>query len=114
VVIVGIVDPSKFDRGAPGSALRSFPNPTRVLLMAFIGLEVLIFMMLAGTVCSITNAQRQCRSQRRKQPEALKALPDFPRWPGTQPVLRVRSTNVHEQDLTPLEYVITRFRADRI
>lgn len=34
--------------------------------------------------------------------------------PRTQPVLRVKSTNVHEQDLTPLEYVITRFRADRI
>lgn len=34
--------------------------------------------------------------------------------PRTQPVLRVKSTNVHERDLTPLEYVITRFRADRI
>jgi GntR family phosphonate transport system transcriptional regulator len=34
--------------------------------------------------------------------------------PRTQAVLRVKSTNVHEQDLTPLEYVITRFRADRI
>jgi GntR family phosphonate transport system transcriptional regulator len=31
-----------------------------------------------------------------------------------RPVLRVKSLNVDERDATPVEYVITRFRADRI
>lgn len=32
----------------------------------------------------------------------------------TRPVLRVKSLNVLKQDGTPIEYAITRFRADRI
>ncbi|MDD2702254.1 MAG: UTRA domain-containing protein, partial [Sideroxydans sp.] len=31
-----------------------------------------------------------------------------------RPVLRVKSLNVLERDATPVEYAITRFRADRI
>ena len=34
--------------------------------------------------------------------------------PQNQPVLRVKSVNVNEMDGTPLEYALTRFRADRI
>lgn len=34
--------------------------------------------------------------------------------PQNQPVLRVKSVNVSEWDETPLEYALTRFRADRI
>ncbi|MCK9986214.1 MAG: GntR family transcriptional regulator, phosphonate transport system regulatory protein [Azoarcus sp.] len=34
--------------------------------------------------------------------------------PQNQPVLRVKSVNVGERDGTPLEYALTRFRADRI
>ena len=34
--------------------------------------------------------------------------------PQNQPVLRVKSVNVSERDGTPLEYALTRFRADRI
>jgi GntR family phosphonate transport system transcriptional regulator len=34
--------------------------------------------------------------------------------PKNQPVLRVKSVNVCERDGTPLEYALTRFRADRI
>jgi len=34
--------------------------------------------------------------------------------PQNQPVLRVKSVNVDERDGTPLEYALTRFRADRI
>jgi len=34
--------------------------------------------------------------------------------PQNQPVLRVKSVNVNERDGTPLEYALTRFRADRI
>lgn len=34
--------------------------------------------------------------------------------PHHQPVLRVKSVNVCERDGTPLEYALTRFRADRI
>ena len=34
--------------------------------------------------------------------------------PQNQPVLRVKSVNVSERDGSPLEYALTRFRADRI
>lgn len=34
--------------------------------------------------------------------------------PQNQPVLRVKSVNVSERDGTPIEYALTRFRADRI
>jgi GntR family transcriptional regulator, phosphonate transport system regulatory protein len=34
--------------------------------------------------------------------------------PQNQPVLRVKSVNVDERDEQPVEYVITRFRADRV
>ncbi len=34
--------------------------------------------------------------------------------PQNQPVLRVKSVNVDDRDGTPVEYAITRFRADRI
>lgn len=34
--------------------------------------------------------------------------------PKTKPILRVKSINVNERDGTPLEYALTRFRADRI
>jgi len=34
--------------------------------------------------------------------------------PQNRPVLRVKSVNVDERDGTPIEYAITRFRADRI
>lgn len=34
--------------------------------------------------------------------------------PQNRPVLRVKSVNVNERDATPVEYAITRFRADRI
>ena len=34
--------------------------------------------------------------------------------PQNRPVLRVKSVNVDERDGTPVEYAITRFRADRI
>lgn len=34
--------------------------------------------------------------------------------PQNRPVLRVKSVNVNEADGTPLEYALTRFRADRI
>lgn len=34
--------------------------------------------------------------------------------PQNRPILRVKSVNVDERDGTPLEYAITRFRADRI
>lgn len=34
--------------------------------------------------------------------------------PQNRPVLRVKSVNVDDRDGTPVEYAITRFRADRI
>ncbi|MBE0507203.1 MAG: phosphonate metabolism transcriptional regulator PhnF [Marinospirillum sp.] len=34
--------------------------------------------------------------------------------PQKQPVLRVKSVNINERDRSPVEYVVTRFRADRI
>lgn len=34
--------------------------------------------------------------------------------PQKQPVLRVKSVNINERDGSPVEYVVTRFRADRI
>lgn len=34
--------------------------------------------------------------------------------PQSQPVLRVKSVNVSDRDGTPIEYALTRFRADRI
>lgn len=34
--------------------------------------------------------------------------------PQNQPILKVKSVNVNERDGTPLEYALTRFRADRI
>ncbi|MDX3904888.1 MAG: phosphonate metabolism transcriptional regulator PhnF [Pigmentiphaga sp.] len=36
------------------------------------------------------------------------------RMPQNRPVLRVKSVNVDDRDGTPIEYAITRFRADRI
>lgn len=34
--------------------------------------------------------------------------------PQNKPVLRVKSLNIDDRDCTPVEYVITRFRADRV
>lgn len=34
--------------------------------------------------------------------------------PQNQPVLRVKSVNVDDRDCTPVEYALTRFRADRV
>jgi GntR family phosphonate transport system transcriptional regulator len=34
--------------------------------------------------------------------------------PQNRPVLRVKSVNIDQRDSRPVEYAVTRFRADRI